>query len=1066
MTPNAKPGSDSFSFLEAEHDVLDFWKTSDIFRKTLQQTNNSAPYIFYDGPPFATGLPHHGHLAASTIKDVVPRYFTMKGYHVQRRFGWDCHGLPIEHEIDKKLGMSSQEAVKKMGIKGYNDECRSIVQRYTSEWEKTITRIGRWVDFENDYKTMEPWYMESVWWVVKQLWEKGLIYRGVKVVPFSTALGTVLSNFEIASNYQDVQDPSVTVLFKLNDDEAAVHQEVPHLERWIAAWTTTPWTLPSNLALCVCDDIDYVTVYDKEIDKHIILAKARLDDLGKAKNLEVIEEFKGSKLVGRTYQPLFPYFAQLKKEGAFCILSDDYVTTESGTGVVHQAPAFGEDDSRVLKNANITAMVCPIDMNGRFTDEVTDFAGMHVKDADKHIIRYLKNTGNLYIQDVIEHSYPFCPRSDTPIIYRIIDSWYVKVEQMRDDLVKANQEINWVPSHIKSGRMGNWLAGAIDWAISRNRYWGTPLPIWINDVTGNQICIGSRQELAQYTGVMVEDLHREYVDPLTFALEGEEGTYRRIEEVLDCWFESGSMPYAQLHYPFENQALFDKGFPAEFIAEGLDQTRGWFYTLIVLGTALFGKHPFKNVIVNGIVMAEDGKKMSKRLRNYTPPDTLMETYGADALRLYLINSGLVRADEQRFLDSGVKDMVRRALLPWLNAFKFLTTYAQIDKWSPANKQTEPENIMDQWILSRLQSLKVNIAEEMENYRLYNVVPALFEFIEDLTNWYIRLNRSRFWVEEMTQDKASAYSTLYTTIYELSLSMAPFAPFLSETIYQELRAFGDTQLPESVHMCTYPEADNHRIKPLLERAVTRMQHIVLLGRQKRNREKVKTKFPLSRLTVVHKDTQLLDEIGRLGDYIKTELNVKTVEYSTDENKYITLYAKPNSPRLGKRFGKRFKDFKQKIETLDAQSINKFQEQGKMEIDGEQLVSEDILVFREAREGTNALSDRYVSIDLDCKLNEELIREGLAREVINRIQKSRKDAGFNVSDRIRISIKASNELLLAIRQHRSHIMNETLTLEIEESEIDELPLLFEIDEHKLGMSIERMVKTATKPDSLSG
>ena len=1045
MASNAKPGSDTFSFLEAEHVVLDFWESSAIFQKSLQQTNNSTPYVFYDGPPFATGLPHHGHLVASTIKDVVPRYFTMKGRFVQRRFGWDCHGLPIEHEIDKKLGMSSQEAVKKIGIKGYNDECRGIVQRYTAEWEKTITRIGRWVDFKNDYKTMEPWYMESVWWVVKQLWDKGLIYRGVKVMPFSTALGTVLSNFEIASTYQDVQDPAITVLFRLNDDEQGL---------WIAAWTTTPWTLPSNLALCVGDDIDYVTIYDKEVKKYIIVASARLDDLGKGKDLEVIDEFKGSTLVGRTYQPLFPYFADLKKEGAFCIVSDDYVTTESGTGIVHQAPAFGEDDSRILKNANIAAMVCPIDMSGKFDDTVTDFAGMHVKDADKYIIRYLKEAGNLYIQDVIEHSYPFCPRSDTPIIYRAIDSWYVKVEQMRDDLVKANQEINWVPSHIKSGRMGNWLEGAIDWAISRNRYWGTPLPIWINDVTGNQICIGSIEELEQYTGILVEDLHREYVDPLTFTLDGEEGTYRRIEEVLDCWFESGAMPYAQIHYPFENQTVFDHGFPAEFIAEGLDQTRGWFYTLIVLGTALFGKHPFKNVIVNGLVLAKDGKKMSKRLRNYTPPDELMETYGADALRLYLINSGLVRAEEQRFLDSGVKDMVRRALLPWLNAFKFLNTYAVIDQWSPSNEQIESENIMDQWILSRLQSLKVNIAEEMEKYHLYNVVPSLFLFIEDLTNWYIRLNRSRFWVEEMTQDKISAYSTLYTTIYELSLSMAPFAPFLSETIYQELRAFGEVELPESVHLCRYPEADNHRIKPLLERAVTRMQHIVLLGRQKRNQEKVKTKFPLSRLTVIHKDTQLLEEIGRLDSYIKTELNVKTVEYSTDEDKYITLYAKPNSPVLGKRFGKRFKGFKQKIETLDAQSINKFLELGRMEIDGEQLDSEDILVFREAREGGNALSDRYVSIDLDCNLTEELIREGLAREVVSRIQKSRKDAGFNVSDRIRIHINASNELLLAIRQHRSHIMNETLTIEIKESEIDDLPLSFEIDAHKLGMSIERI------------
>jgi|TARA_B100002003_G_scaffold249194_2_gene284864 isoleucyl-tRNA synthetase len=1049
VADKAKPGSDNFSFLEAEHAVLDFWKASDIFQKSLHNTENCRPYVFYDGPPFATGLPHHGHLVASTIKDIVPRYFTMKGYHVQRRFGWDCHGLPIEHEIDKKLGMSSQETVKKLGIRGYNDECRSIVQRYTAEWEKTITRIGRWVDFENDYKTMEPWYMESVWWVVKQLWEKDLIYRGVKVVPFSTALGTVLSNFEIASNYQDIQDPAVTILFKLDDDQKTYENGL-----WIAAWTTTPWTLPSNLALCVRDDIEYVTVYDAEIDKHIIVAKARLEDVGKGRNLEIVDEYKGADLVGKTYQPLFPYFAEMEKEGAFCIVSDDYVTTDSGTGVVHQAPAFGEDDFRVLKKANIAATVCPIDMSGNFTDEVTDFAGMYVKDADKLIIRHLKEAGNLYLHDVIEHSYPFCPRSDTPIIYRTVDSWYVKVEQMRDALVEANQQINWVPSHIKAGRMGNWLDGAIDWAISRNRYWGTPLPIWINDVTGKQLCIGSREELAQYTQTVVDDLHRENVDPLTFTLEDEEGTYRRIEEVLDCWFESGSMPYAQLHYPFENQDSFDAGFPAEFIAEGIDQTRGWFYTLIVLGTALFDKHPFKNVIVNGMVLAEDGKKMSKRLRNYTPPDELMETYGADALRLYLINSGLVRAEEQRFVDTGVKDMVRRALLPWLNAFKFLSTYAEIDGWSPDNNQTEPLNIMDQWILSRLQSLKVKIAQEMESYHLYNVVPALFQFIEDLTNWYIRLNRSRFWVEEMTDDKASAYSTLYTTIYELSLSMAPFAPFLAETIYQELKAFGSSELPESVHLCSYPEADSHRIKPLLERAVTRMQHIVLLGRQKRNQEKVKTKFPLSRLTVVHKDTELLDEIGRLDEYIKTELNVKAIDYSTDENRYITLYAKPNSPILGKRLGRRFKDFKKEIEALDAQTIIEFQDRGEMVIDGERLNAEDILVFREAREGTNALSDRYVSIDMDCELNEELLHEGLAREVINRIQKSRKDAGFNVVDRIRIRLHASSELELAINEHRSHIMSETLALEIEGSIAEELPLSFKIDEHTLSMSIERV------------
>ncbi|MCB1692886.1 MAG: isoleucine--tRNA ligase [Pseudomonadales bacterium] len=1039
MTDTDTSNQESFSFVEAEHRVLEFWKNGQVFKKSLEQTQNCAPYIFYDGPPFATGLPHHGHLVGSILKDVVPRYFTMKGRYVQRRFGWDCHGLPIEHEIDKSLGMSSLEAVEKLGVKGYNDECRKIVQRYTSEWETTITRIGRWVDFENDYKTMDPSFMESVWWVMKQLWDKDLIYRGVKVVPFSTALGTVLSNFEATSNYQEVQDPAITVLFKVIDEDA-----------WISAWTTTPWTLPSNLALCVGPDIDYVKVRD-ETGRHIYVAKERQDDFGKGHELTVVDEMKGRDLVGKQYEPLFDYFADLENEGAFQVVSDDYVSTESGTGIVHQAPAFGEDDFRVLKTANIDALVCPVDMSGRFTAEVRDFAGMHVKEADKHITRFLKDAGNLWRQDVIVHSYPMCPRSDTPIIYRTIDSWYVKVEQIKTRIAASNQQINWVPDHIKDGRMGNWLEGAIDWAISRNRYWGTPLPIWINDVSGKAMCVGSIDELASLTGVRITDLHRENVDPLTFTVSGEEGTYRRIEEVLDCWFESGSMPYAQLHYPFENQALFEKGFPAEFIAEGLDQTRGWFYTLIVLATALYGTHPFKNVIVNGIVMAEDGKKMSKRLRNYTPPDELMETYGADALRLYLINSGLVKAEEQRFSDTGVRDMVRRALLPWLNAFRFLQTYAVIDGWKPGDRTPESTNIMDRWILSRLQTLKSNIQTEMEHYRLYNVVPALFEFIEDLTNWYIRLNRSRFWAEEMTDDKNAAYSTLHRTLYELNLSMAPFAPFLAETIFQEFKAFSD-HLPESVHLCTYPEPEPRLIDETLERAVTRMQHVILLGRQKRNQEKIKTKYPLPRLTVIHEETGLLDEIRRLEAYIQSELNVKTIEYSTDESKFINLYAKPNSPVLGKRLGKQFNRYRQLIEALDTAQIAALAEAGEIELEGETFGVDDILVFREAREGANALSDRFISIDIDCTLNEALMKEGLAREVVNRIQRSRKDMGFNVVDRIRIAYDATPDIEAAIEAHRDYIAGETLAVEMMQTKGSHA-LSFDIDDDSLSMTLTR-------------
>ena len=1036
------PDNDHFSFVDAEHNVLNFWQENQIFEKSLEQTANQDPYIFYDGPPFATGLPHHGHLVGSILKDVVPRYFTMQGRYVQRRFGWDCHGVPIEHEIDKTLGMSSAEAVQKLGIKAYNGECRKIVQRYTNEWRKTITRLGRWVDFDNDYKTMEPWYMESVWWVFNQLWEKGLIYRGEKIVPFSTALGTVLSNFEAGSNYQDTQDPSVTILFKLRDEDT-----------YVAAWTTTPWTLPSNLALCVGDDIEYTKILDEESQKHIILATQRLETLSASKPFSVVSSFSGKELVGKQYESLFPYFESKREQGAFQIVSDEYVSTDSGTGIVHQAPAFGEDDFRILNAAGISVMACPIDMDGRFTDEVSDFKGLHVKEADKHIIRHLKQSGHLYIQDVIVHSYPFCPRSDTPLIYRAIDSWYVHVEKMRDQLIEVNQKINWVPEHIQNGRMGNWLAGSRDWAVSRNRYWGTPLPIWANDETNQHKCIGSIAELEQLTDTKVVDLHRENIDHLSFTIEGEPGTYRRIEEVLDCWFESGSMPYAHLHYPFENQALFDKGFPAEFIAEGLDQTRGWFYTLIVLGNALFGTNAFNNVIVNGIVEAEDGKKMSKRLRNYTPPDDLMERYGADALRLYLINSGLVKAEEQRFSDAGVKDMTRRALLPWLNAYRFLKTYASIDGWTPSSETKQSLNIMDQWILSRLQSLKARISEEMDQYHLYDVVPALFDFIEDLTNWYIRLNRSRFWDTGLSEDKQSAFQTLHTTLYEFSVCMAPFAPFLAETIFAGLPKQPDS--PASVHLCPYPKADPTLIEPLLEQAVERMQHIILLGRQKRNQEKVKTKYPLRKLTVVHKERALLDEISRLESYLLSELNVKEIGYHDAEEDYITLFARPNSPVLGKRLGKDFKHFKALIDQLDSDAIVDLQQQGSITLDKTRFVTEDILVYREAKPGTNALSDRYISIDLDCNLDENLIQEGLAREVVSRIQKSRKDAGLNVVDRINLDIHTVPVIQQAITAHLDYIKNETLCrqLALVDESAAQPQFTYSIDEHILGLTVSK-------------
>ena len=1039
-----------FSFVEMEHDILKLWQDTDAFQQSLANTQGKKPYIFYDGPPFATGLPHHGHLVASTIKDVVPRYWTMKGRYVMRRFGWDCHGLPIEHEIDKQLGMSAQDAVEKLGVAGYNDECRAIVQRYVKEWRHTITRIGRWIDFDNDYKTMDAWYMESVWWVFKQLWDKGLIYQGVKVVPVSTALGTPLANFEATSNYQDVQDPAITVLLKLTDEDA-------HL----AIWTTTPWTVPSNLAVCVGDEIEYSLIVDEESGKQIYLATERLEHYQGDTEFRVVKTLLGKELVGRRYEPVFDYFADKADEGAFVVISGDYVTTDSGTGLVHQAPAFGEEDYKAFQAAGLEAFACPVSLHGEFTDEVPDFAGRHVKEADKDIISALKTKGALYRQDVIQHSYPYCYRSDTPLIYRAIPSWYVRVTAFKDNLKAANEQINWVPEHIKHGRFGNWLDGAIDWAISRNRVWGTPLPVWVNDETGKALCVGSIDELYNYTGVRVDDLHREHVDDLTFQVEGESGTYRRIEEVLDCWFESGSMPYAQLHYPFENEDVFNAGFPAEFIAEGLDQTRGWFYTLTVLGGALFDQPAFRNVIVNGMVMAEDGKKMSKSLRNYTPPDELMETYGADALRLYSINSGLVRGEEQRFADSGVRDMVRRALLPWYNAYSFLRTYAEIDEWSPQKGQFEGDNILDQWIMSRLQTLKNTVATEMEGYRLYNVVPGLFAFIEDLTNWYIRLNRGRFWGEDISADKIAAYSTLYEVLMELSKVMAPFAPFLSEHLYQSLaKLAGQPAQPNSVHLCDYPEAEAVKVKPGLETAVERMQQVILLGRQKREEVKIGLRTPLARLTIVNSDAALLEDMRSLESYVRDELNVQSVEYSADESAYIELCAKPNFPLLGKRLGKRMKAFAGAIANLDVGQISELQNNGEIQLtvagESEAFNSEEIQVQQQARAGTNTVSNSQIAVDLDCELTPELIRGGYAREVVNRIQRARKDQGFDVSDRIAVTYAADGDLAQAIAEHRDYLMGETLCVDLQGAHEEALPdgaTDTEIDGHTLRFTIQR-------------
>lgn len=1038
--PDSTKQPDAFSFPEMEKEILAFWERHDTFQKSLDQTESSEPYTFYDGPPFATGLPHHGNLLASVIKDVVPRYWTMKGRHVSRRFGWDCHGLPIEHEIDKKLGVPAHEAVNQLGVAGYNDECRSIVDRYTSEWRSIISRLGRWVDFDNQYRTMDPWFMESVWWVVKQLWDKGLIYQGSKVMPVSTSLQTPLSNFEATSNYKDVQDPAITVLFKLQDEDA-----------YVSAWTTTPWTLPSNLALCVGADIDYVKVTDGVSGKHFYLAEGRLAEYQQRLNLTVVERIQGRDLVGRAYEPLFPYFADKAKEGAFKILADDYVSIDEGTGIVHQAPAFGEDDQRIAQAHGLTTAVCPVSMDGKFTSEVSDFANQHVKDADRHIVRSLREQDALLLQETIQHNYPYCYRSDTPLIYRAVPSWFVDLGKIKDTLIATNQQVRWVPDHIQDGRFGKWLENARDWAISRNRVWGTPLPIWGNETSGNFICIGSREELQKLTGKSPDDLHREYVDELTFTVDGEDGEYRRVPEVLDCWFESGSMPYAQQHFPFENADTFEQVFPADFIAEGLDQTRGWFYTLMVLAAAIYEKPAFKNVIVNGMVLAEDGGKMSKHLKNYTDPMELMDKYGADAFRLCLINSGLMKAEEQRFTNAGVEAIIRRALLPWFNAFSFFKLYADIDNWQSAGEVTNSPNILDCWVLSRLQTLKSTIAEEMEAYRLYGVVPQLFSFIDDLNNGYIRLNRTRFWASGMTSDKKVAFSTLFQALLELTKAMAPCAPFLSEYIYQELKKYQLSEQPNSVHLCPYPVSDERFLDPDLEGAVSRMQQVILLGRRQREAEKVNLRVPLRALTIIHRDQSTLDGLRELESTIKAELNVKTVTYESDETKYIAQYAKPNFPVLGRRLGKRMREFQAAFASLNQDELDGLHTKGEITIKDEVFTADEIQVFREAKEGSGVVTDRLISIQLDMSIDDELQLEGLARELVHRIQLARKAQSFEVTDRIKLVVDGTPRVLDACEEHRDYIARETLATNIETLPTD--TFVEELDEEVFRFDLQR-------------
>ncbi len=1034
-----KPVDPKVDFPNMEEDILKFWNDKRIFEKSIENRSDAEEYVFYDGPPFATGLPHFGHFVPGTIKDIIPRYVTMKGKKVERRFGWDCHGLPVEYEMEKELGISGKTEIEKFGVSEFNEACRSIVLRYTDEWRKIMTRSGRWVDFDHDYKTMDSDYMESIWWVMKSLWDKGMIYKGHSILPTCPRCSTPLSNHELnLGGYKDVHDPAITVRFKSRSEE----------NTWFLAWTTTPWTLISNLGLSVGADIDYVKVIDNSDAASYILAEARLADYFKNKDEYHLEwTKKGAELGGMKYEAIFSYFADLDEKGAFRIFVGDHVSTEEGTGIVHTAPGFGEDDYEVMKGSGVP-VICPVDEEGQFTGDVGDYAGRFVKDCDKDIIKWLKSEGKLVKQGQILHSYPHCWRCDSPLIYKAVGSWFVNIQKIKDVMISSNAQVHWLPDHIKKGRFGKWLDNARDWAISRNRYWGNPLPIWECDSCSERECLGSLDELYSKIGNEAAlahreaggDLHKHHVDDLTWECSCG-GTMKRIPEVLDCWFESGAMPYAQVHYPFENKQWFEEHFPADFISEGLDQTRGWFYTLTILGAALFGSPAFRHVVVNGLVLAEDGKKMSKSLKNYTDPGRIIDQFGADALRLFLMDSAVVKGESLRYSDGGVRDVLKKVLLPLWNAYSFYVTYANIDGIRPTEIPTKPSNPLDRWILSETGLLISRVGELLDAYDIQKAIEPILGFIDALNNWYIRRSRRRFWKStrdgEGDTDKQEAYATLRAALITLAKVASPFVPFISDEIYLNLRSDED---PESVHLCDWPEASLFPKDEMLGMKMDVTRRTVSLGRALRNAHELKIRQPLKSLYVVTRNKDEKAVLFEMAELLAEELNVKDVHFRENEEELVEYSAKANFKVLGRKLGKDMKVAAARIAILNPGEIQNLMEGAilSVEFEGSQsnvleLTSDSVEVRRSEKAGLKVLNEGSLTVALDPEITPELKAEGIVRDLVRGIQNLRKDSGFEVTDRITVRADGPEVVRNAVDSFEKYLRGETLSESFEWKEI---------------------------------
>ena len=1039
-----KKVSTDMNFVDRESEVVEFWKKNDTFNKSVETRDGNDIYMFYDGPPTANGKPHIGHVLTRAIKDMIPRYRTMKGYQVPRKAGWDTHGLPVELEVEKEIGIEGKEQIEAYGLEPFIGKCKESVWKYKGMWEQFSGKVGFWADMDDPYITYDDNYIESEWWALKEIWNKGLLYKGFKVVPYCPSCGTPLSSHEVAQGYKTLKDRTAVVRFKVKDEDA-----------YFLAWTTTPWTLPSNIGLCVNPEETYAKV--KAADGFTYyMAKALLETvLGKlgekypealnGKSYEILEEMTGKDLEYKEYEPLYQCAADMaakQHKKAFFVYCDDYVTMTDGTGIVHIAPAFGEDDARVGRKYD-APFVQMVDDRGRLRPETGKFAGMRCKptaheieegavSADPEVLKDLDERKILFSAPKVEHDYPHCWRCDTPLIYYARESWFIKMTAVKDDLVKNNKEINWVPQSIGEGRFGKWLENIQDWAVSRNRYWGTPLNVWECPDCGKQICIGSRKELAELSkdpSAETTELHRPFVDKYTIKCECG-GEMKRVPEVIDCWFDSGACPYAELHYPFENQDKFKEQFPAQFISEAVDQTRGWFYSLHAEATLLFNSPAFKNVIVLGLVQDENGQKMSKSKGNAVDPMEALNKYGADAIRWYFYTNSAPWLPS-RFYGKAVQEGQRKFLGTLWNTYAFFVLYANIDGFDAKDFKLEKDKltVMDKWILSRLYSTVDQADKNLDQYKIPEAAKVLEDFVDDLSNWYVRRSRERFWAKGMEQDKISAYMTLHTCLVEICKAAAPMVPFMTEEIYQNLVCESFDNAPKSVHLCDYPKADPEYVDAQLEKDMKEVMSIVVLGRACRNAANIKNRQPIGTMYVKAEQTVG----GFYTDIIADELNVKNVEFTNDVRNFTTYTFKPQLKTVGPKYGKSLGGIKQYLSELDGNSaMDELNESGalKFEVNGEaiELTKDDLLIDMTQKEGFMSQEDYGITVVLDTNLSDELVEEGFMYEVISKIQTMRKESGFEVMDNIKVSVTGSEKVKEAVRKNESAVSTKVLAQSI--------------------------------------